>query len=173
MLLNDCRLCEPHILQLRIQRNTSDGDCGTAASSFEETWKSAEMPEVRDEEIDISYQKTRYPESRICWLCCDFWCSSRLAYGWFMSLWKEAVFTKSQERVTRLFPFLSGLTSWWLRVTSGHSVDSAGFGVRRSWFKSRVPCLAGPWPQANCLISVTQLPLLWNGVNYRTKKGCH
>lgn len=66
MLLNDCRLCGPHILQLRIQRNTSDGNCVTTANNFEDTWKSAEMPEVRDEEIDISYQKNRYPESRIC-----------------------------------------------------------------------------------------------------------
>lgn len=44
----------------------SSGYKGAAASDFEETWKSAEMPEVRDEEVDISYQKTRYPESRIC-----------------------------------------------------------------------------------------------------------
>lgn len=32
----------------------------------EETWKSAEMPEVRDEEIGISYQNNRYPESTVC-----------------------------------------------------------------------------------------------------------
>lgn len=65
-LLNDCEVHGPHILHLRIQRSASDGDCGTDASNFEETWKSAEMPEVRDAEIDISYQKTRYPEYRIC-----------------------------------------------------------------------------------------------------------
>lgn len=45
---------------------SSDGNRGTAARNSEETWKSAEMPEVRDEEIDISYQKNRYPESIIC-----------------------------------------------------------------------------------------------------------
>lgn len=53
-LLNYFRVHGPHTLHLRMQR-TSDGDCGRAASKCEETWKSAEMPEVRDEEIDISY----------------------------------------------------------------------------------------------------------------------
>lgn len=55
--LSDCKGCGPHILHLRIQRRTSDGDCRTPARNFKETWKSAEMPEVRDEEIEISYQK--------------------------------------------------------------------------------------------------------------------
>lgn len=32
--------------------------------------------------------------------------------------------------------FLSGLTSWWIRVTSRHSADCAGLGVRNSGFKS-------------------------------------
>ena len=57
-LLNDFKVHGPHVLHLKIQR-TSDGDCGRAASNSEETWKSAEMPEVRDEEIDISYQKKK------------------------------------------------------------------------------------------------------------------
>lgn len=55
--LSDCRGRGPHTLHLRIQRRTSDGGCRTPARNFEETWKSAEMPEVRDEEIEISYQK--------------------------------------------------------------------------------------------------------------------
>lgn len=65
-LLNNCKVRGPHLLHLRIRSKTSDGVRGTAASNFEETWKSAEMPEVRDEEVDISYRKNRYPESRIC-----------------------------------------------------------------------------------------------------------
>lgn len=40
-------------------QRTSGGNRRTAARNSEETWKSAEMPEVRDEEIDISYQKNQ------------------------------------------------------------------------------------------------------------------
>ena len=77
--LTDCKGCGPHTLHLRIQRTVSDGDRGTADRNFEETWKSAEMPEVRDEETGIGSpktkqnnnnnktpQKTGYLESRIC-----------------------------------------------------------------------------------------------------------
>lgn len=42
---------------------TSAGDHEIAISGFDETGKSAKM---RDEEIVISYQESRYLESRIC-----------------------------------------------------------------------------------------------------------
>lgn len=43
-LVDDCKVCGPRILRLRIRRSTSDGDCTSAANNFEENWKSAEMP---------------------------------------------------------------------------------------------------------------------------------
>lgn len=43
-LVDDCKVCGPRILHLRIRRSASDGDCTNAANNFEENWKSAEMP---------------------------------------------------------------------------------------------------------------------------------
>lgn len=43
-LVDDCKVCGPRILHLRMRRSTSDGDCTNAANNFEENWKSAEMP---------------------------------------------------------------------------------------------------------------------------------
>lgn len=43
-LVDDCKVCGPRILHLRIRRSTSDGDCTNAANNVEEKWKSAEMP---------------------------------------------------------------------------------------------------------------------------------
>ena len=53
-----------------------------------------------------------------------------------MSLWREAVFVRGQNRVTSLFLFLSELISWWFRVISQTQCRQQGFGVRLSAFKS-------------------------------------
>lgn len=56
----DCKDCGPRARRLRVCRELPVVTVGLlAARNSEETWKSAEMPEVRDEEIDISYQKNQ------------------------------------------------------------------------------------------------------------------
>lgn len=66
--LNDPRPCGPHLLHLRLQGQRPSGEDLLCCQSFWWNLETNRCQKWGDEDIDSTYHKTRYPESRIYWL---------------------------------------------------------------------------------------------------------
>lgn len=106
--LNGCKFRGPHIPHLRIQKRTSDGEQlpvilrkpgNQQKCQKERRWGNRYYQKSPVPVPHPTPKWNRYPESRICWFHCDSSCRRADVDRWFVSLWKEVVFTESQNRV--------------------------------------------------------------------------